>query len=126
MFALSIALALSVTGATIAVLGDRIGTRVGKRRLSLFGLRPRHTSLIVTTATGALIAVLSLLVALAVSSEARTAVLHLREIQSSLQGRQRDLARVERDLATKRRMADVLARQIDAMLHRAEAPSGQP
>ena len=27
----------------IAYLGDRIGMKVGKRRISLFGLRPKYT-----------------------------------------------------------------------------------
>jgi len=39
----------------VAYLGDIVGTRIGKRRISLFGLRPRHTSSVITVITGILI-----------------------------------------------------------------------
>lgn len=44
----------------IAVVGDRVGYRVGKKRLSLFNLRPRHTAIIVAVITGLLISSLTL------------------------------------------------------------------
>ena len=37
-----------LTGGAIAFIGDKLGTKIGKKRLSIFGLRPRHTSIIVT------------------------------------------------------------------------------
>jgi hypothetical protein len=43
----------------IAWAGDYIGHRTGKRRQSLFGLRPRHTALIFTIAAGMAIALAS-------------------------------------------------------------------
>jgi hypothetical protein len=43
----------------IAWAGDNIGHRTGKRRHSLFGLRPRHTALIFTIASGMAIALVS-------------------------------------------------------------------
>jgi len=47
---------LAIMGGAIAYIGDKLGTRVGKRKLSIFGLRPKHTSIIVTIITGILIA----------------------------------------------------------------------
>ncbi|MBQ7630297.1 MAG: DUF3084 domain-containing protein, partial [Selenomonadaceae bacterium] len=35
-----------ITGGAIAFIGDKLGTKIGKKRLSIFGLRPRHTSMI--------------------------------------------------------------------------------
>ena len=46
---------LVLTGGVIAFIGDRLGSKVGKKKLSLFGLRPRHTSILVTIITGILI-----------------------------------------------------------------------
>ncbi|MBI3912249.1 MAG: DUF3084 domain-containing protein [Armatimonadetes bacterium] len=66
---------LAVCG-LIAYLGDLIGRRLGKRRLSLFGLRPRHTAVLVTIITGVLIAGVSLASAFGVSRNVRIAVLH--------------------------------------------------
>ena len=47
--------AILLLGGVIATLGDRIGTKVGKARLSLFNLRPRKTATLVTVITGSLI-----------------------------------------------------------------------
>ena len=47
--------ALIVSGGAIAFIGDRLGTKIGKKRLSIFGLRPRHTSNVITVITGILI-----------------------------------------------------------------------
>jgi len=41
-------IAILVLGGVIATVGDRIGTRVGKKRLSLFNLRPKNTAVLVT------------------------------------------------------------------------------
>jgi len=46
--------AILILGGVIATVGDRIGTRVG-RRLSLFKLRPRNTAVVVTILTGSII-----------------------------------------------------------------------
>jgi hypothetical protein len=34
---------IALMGGLIAYMGDKLGTKVGKRRMSLFGLRPKHT-----------------------------------------------------------------------------------
>lgn len=41
----------------IAYFGDLLGRRMGKRRLTLFGLRPRYTAIVITSFTGMIIAV---------------------------------------------------------------------
>ena len=45
-------LAVLILGGVIATLGDRIGTKVGKARLSLFNMRPKKTAVLVTVITG--------------------------------------------------------------------------
>ena len=47
---------IALMGGLIAYMGDKLGTKIGKRRMSLFGLRPKHTSIIVTIVTGLLVA----------------------------------------------------------------------
>jgi uncharacterized protein (DUF3084 family) len=65
----------------IAFLGDLIGRRIGRRRVSLFGLRPRHTSSLITVIT-ALSITLGTLFALAVMSDSvRTALFRMKFIQ---------------------------------------------
>ncbi|MBI2844817.1 MAG: DUF3084 domain-containing protein [Armatimonadetes bacterium] len=65
------AIILVLVSGLIAYLGDLIGRKMGKRRLTLFGLRPRHTAIIVTTITGMLIAILTLGTMLTASSRLR-------------------------------------------------------
>jgi len=45
-------LLLAPLGGLIAWIGDRIGHKIGKRRHSLFGLRPRHTATLFTVGSG--------------------------------------------------------------------------
>ena len=60
-----------IVSGVIAYSGDILGRRMGKRRLSLFGLRPRYTAIVMTTITGMLIAILTIFSLLAVSSSLR-------------------------------------------------------
>lgn len=61
-------LILIAMGGLIAFLGDRIGSKVGKKRMTLFGLRPKYTSVIVTIISGILISFFTIAV-LAVVNE---------------------------------------------------------
>ena len=51
---------VAVIAAGIAYLADHLGRQIGKRKMSIGRLRPRHTSIVITTCTGAFIAVLTL------------------------------------------------------------------
>ncbi|GAC1416198.1 MAG: hypothetical protein NVSMB64_26430 [Candidatus Velthaea sp.] len=68
----------------VAYIGDRVGHQVGRRRLTLFGLRPKYTSTIVAVATGMLIALTVTLAALAASSYVRTAFFRLDQLNSQI------------------------------------------
>ena len=46
----------------IAYFGDLLGRRMGKKRLTLFNMRPRYTAIVVTTITGMVISALALTV----------------------------------------------------------------
>ncbi|MCS7173689.1 MAG: DUF3084 domain-containing protein [Armatimonadetes bacterium] len=83
----------------IAYVGNVVGRRVGKQRLSLWGLRPRTTAHIVTVLTGMLIHLLTVGTLLGLSRDARTALFRLRETVRQLEERaealRRDIARLE-------------------------------
>ncbi len=49
-----------VVSGLIAVVGDRVGYRIGKKRLTWFNLRPRHTAILVAVVTGVSISALTL------------------------------------------------------------------
>jgi uncharacterized protein (DUF3084 family) len=84
-------LAVLILGGVIATLGDRIGTRVGKARLSLFNLRPKKTAVLVTILTGLVISASTLGVLLLASREFRDMLLNFDVIQRRLNRTKRDL-----------------------------------
>ncbi len=94
---------LVVVGGVIAYIGDRLGMNVGRKRLTLFGLRPKHTSMLVTIVTGVLIAGASIAVLAIASQDVRTALFRMKQIQSDLRGLQSDFAEMkwQRDIAQK-------------------------
>jgi uncharacterized protein (DUF3084 family) len=85
--------ALLILGGIIAVSGDRIGTRVGKARLTLFKLRPRQTATLVTIITGTLISGSVLTLIFGASEQLRTGVFDLQKIQRKLSDTKENLAR---------------------------------
>lgn len=98
---------LVLTGGVIAFIGDRLGSKVGKKKLSLFGLRPRHTSILVTIITGILITTVTFGILAIASKDVRTALFgmnklkeELNEKQSMLEEASGALVNVKNDLNT--------------------------
>ena len=80
-----------ITGGAIAFIGDKIGTKIGKKRLSIMGLRPRHTSMIVTVVTGGLITALSIGFMALISQNVRTALFGMDELRSTMNATLKEL-----------------------------------
>ena len=57
----------------MSYVGDVLGMKIGKKRISLFGLRPKYTSTIVTIVTGLAVGILTLGVAAYMSEPIRNA-----------------------------------------------------
>ncbi len=102
-----------VLGGVIATLGDRIGSRVGKARLSLFNLRPKNTAVVITILTGAVISALTLGIVFAFSQQFRDALFRFddiqkrsRIVQKELDETQSEKDTIERDLAFARSSLD--------------------
>jgi uncharacterized protein (DUF3084 family) len=85
-------LALLILGGVLSTLGDRLGSLVGKARLSLFNLRPRHTAVVITVLTGSLISAISLGLMLLVSERLRTGLFELDRLEERLQRSRQQLA----------------------------------
>jgi uncharacterized protein (DUF3084 family) len=79
----TIAVIVLVAGA-IAYIGDRVGHLVGRRRMTLFGLRPRYTSTIFAVGFGMLIALLVIAVVSTVSKEARQALFSINKLNEQI------------------------------------------
>jgi uncharacterized protein (DUF3084 family) len=94
--ALVILFLLGVCG-LIAYTGDVLGRRMGKKRLSAFGLRPKHTAVLFTVVTGVLIACVSLGAAFGASPGVRMALTQGERLvlkNAALRASYRELSRI--------------------------------
>ena len=95
-------LSLILGSAVLSVLGDSVGSKYGKKRISLFGLRPKHTSRLITAITGALIAVGILTVVSILSQDVRTALFGMKMLRQQMYDLQFQLNRSEETTAQMR------------------------
>lgn len=98
MYGLYLIAALAVTGGAIAFIGDILGTKIGKKRLSIFGLRPRHTSNIITVITGILITALTIGIMSVTSENVRTALFGMEKLNANLASKQNELDNLSAEL----------------------------
>jgi uncharacterized protein (DUF3084 family) len=104
--------AILVLGGVIATVGDRLGMRVGKARLSLFNLRPRQTATVITILTGSIISASTFGILFAVSDQLRTGVFELSEIQDDLRTARQELeAAATEKRRTERELNQAIRRQ---------------
>jgi uncharacterized protein (DUF3084 family) len=95
-------LALLLLGGVLSTLGDRLGSKVGKARLSLMGMRPRRTAVLITVLTGSLISGISLGLMLLVSDRLRTGLFELDQIERRLRDSREALSRSQALLESSR------------------------
>ncbi len=102
---------LFVMGGVTAYMGDRLGSYIGKKRHSTFGLRPRHTAMLWTVVSGGVIAVGTLALFVALNSTFKTALIRGSQLlsdNSELASRNRALVTRNAD-AARLAEADMLA-----------------
>jgi len=94
--------------AVVSYVGDAVGMKVGKKRISFFGLRPRYTSTIITVLTGIGIAVVTLGVAAGTSDAVRGALYGTNFIQ-------REISRLMLESREKQEQIDESQIRLDVM-----------
>ncbi len=102
MYGVYLIAALVLTGGAIAFIGDRLGTKIGKKRLSIFGLRPRHTSIIITIFTGICITTLTFGVMAAASENVRTALFGMEQLNERMKRTSDELSSAIQELSEAR------------------------
>ncbi len=116
MAGVTLVLSILILGGVIATIGDRLGTKIGKARLSLFGMRPKKTAVAITILTGTIISFTTLGILFATNSQLRTGVFELESIQRKLRKARRELEETqterqrieqERDQAREEQLAAV-------------------
>ena len=98
---------LMLMGGLIAFLGDKIGSKVGKKRMTLFGLRPKYTSIIVTIISGVLISFLTVAVLAVVNENVRVALFGLSKLQAQM-------ANLNQEIIVKNKELDEGKKQLEA------------
>ena len=76
---------IMIVAGLIAYIGDRVGHQVGRRRLTLFGLRPKYTSTVVAVGTGMLIALGVTGIAIGSSHQVQDAFFRIDSLTSRIQ-----------------------------------------
>jgi hypothetical protein len=65
---------IAVISAVVSWVGDVLGKKIGKKRISLMGLRPRYTSTVITILTGVGVAMLTLICGVVFSDSMKAAM----------------------------------------------------
>ena len=76
---------LLLLGGLISTLGDLLGSKIGKARLSILKLRPKKTAILITILTGSLISASSLFLVILVNRQLRLGLFKLGDLQKKLQ-----------------------------------------
>ena len=125
-------ISILVLGGVIATVSDRLGTKVGKARLSLFKLRPRTTAVVVTMVTGTVLSGLTLGILFAASKPLRRGVFRIDEIQERLNQSRKDLTqtsdekeRVETELEKARTSLNAALAQLNQINSSLEQANSQ-
>ena len=84
MVGIRLMLIMAVVGGIIAYIADKLGTQIGKKKMTIFGLRPKHTAILLTVISGMLISLVSIAVVTVSSESARTALFGMEKIQKEL------------------------------------------
>ena len=84
MFGIRLMFLLAVMGGVIAFIADKLGSKIGKKRLTVFGLRPHDTSVLLTVLSGVLISLFSVGILAVSSQSARTALFGMEKLQKEL------------------------------------------
>lgn len=84
MYSLILVFTLIIISGLIAFIGDWVGLKIGKKRITIFGLRPHHTAIVITVLSGILIAIITVTILAISSNDVRTALFGMEELKEKL------------------------------------------
>ena len=91
-------LLLLILGGILSTLGDRLGTKVGKARLSIFKLRPKSTAVLITVFTGSIISAISFATMVVFDRDLRVGLFQLEDIREKIIESEKELKKLEKNL----------------------------
>ncbi len=84
MYSVTILLVIALMGGIIAYVGDKLGTKIGKKRITVMTLRPKYSSILIAVLTGMLIAIATVGATAYISEDVRTALFGMEKIKAQL------------------------------------------
>lgn len=81
MYSIILIVTLIIVSGIIAYIGDLTGFRIGKKKITIFGLRPRRTAVFITIITGIAISIITISILSILSYDVRTALFGLDELR---------------------------------------------
>ncbi|MEA5091245.1 hypothetical protein SDC9_22557 [bioreactor metagenome] len=112
MFGAQLILILVIMGGAIAFLGDKLGSKIGKKRLTIFGLRPHYTSILMTIITGVVVAAATMGILMVSSTSVRTALFGMEKIKTEIVTLNKDKIDISRELEEQKVKVTDLDKQI--------------
>ena len=91
-------LLILILGGILSTLGDRLGSRVGKARLSIFKLRPKSTAVLITVFTGSIISAISFATMIVFDRDLRIGLFQLEDIREKIIDSEKELKKLEKNL----------------------------
>ena len=84
MYSLVLVFIVLIISGLIAFVGDWVGLKIGKKRVTIFGLRPHSTAIFITIISGILIAIITVTILAISSNDVRTALFGMEELKEKL------------------------------------------
>ena len=99
LYGIALIFVLVAVSGFVAYVGDIVGRRLGRKRLSLFGMRPRHTAIAVSVLAGMVITILTLGVAMLVSEDVKDGLMRVSEMRRQQGELSRELKLLQRKMS---------------------------
>jgi len=84
MYSFILIFTLIIISGLIAFVGDWVGLKIGKKRVTVLGLRPHYTAIFITIISGVLIAIITVTILAISSNDVRTALFGMEELKEKL------------------------------------------
>lgn len=101
--------------AFIAFVGDKVGWKLSKKKLTLWGLRPRHTTSLITIFTGLTVALVTTVVLSATIPSVHRALLGMRSLQQEIKALTEMLDQRSKELEEKTKEVRELEARIEEL-----------
>jgi uncharacterized protein (DUF3084 family) len=105
-------ISIIIISGVVAYLGDVLGRRIGKQRLSVLKLRPRYTAILMSIITGVIIATITLAILTVASEDVRTALFGMRELREKLDSLNYEVKQRNTELDVMRKEAENFQKRI--------------